>query len=162
MWGMEYNPNIFTKYEDPDGAKTKAPTTAVNNKVLQQYGKFERKIVKTGRTEENSALAIFLVASVLETKNKRILTEAKGVDDVVKVLSFFPSLTYTCAYMLCSCIAFLHVSHMKLSLQILGDITSSLDAKKACKEALKIQEKYLNKVISFLLNFLFYAFLVSV
>ncbi|KEH42494.1 putative Rab-GTPase-TBC domain-containing protein [Medicago truncatula] len=112
MWGMEYNPNIFTKYEDPEGAKTKAPTTAVNNKVLQQYGKFERKIVKTGRTEECSALAIFLVASVLETKNKRILTEAKGVDDVVKIL---------------------------------GDITSSLDAKKACKEALKIQEKYLNK-----------------
>jgi len=38
---------------------------------------------------------------------------------------------------------------MKLSLQILGDITSSLDAKKACKEALKIQEKYLNKVSLF-------------
>jgi len=98
MWGMEYNPNIFTKYEDPEGAKTKAPTTAVNNKVLQQYGKFERKIVKTGRTEENSALAIFLVASVLETKNKRILTEAKGVDDVVKVLSlsFHPLLICVC------------------------------------------------------------------
>lgn len=150
MWGMEYNPNIFTKYEDPERAKTKTPTTAVNNKVLQQYGKFERKIVKTGRTDENSALAIFLVASVLETKNKLILTEAKGVDDVVKVLSLSISYLYSmCAYMLCSCIAFLHVSHMKLSLQILGDITSSLDAKKACKEALKIQEKYLNRVSLF-------------
>jgi hypothetical protein len=87
MWGMEYNPNIFAKYEDPDGAKSKPVTAAVNNKVLKQYGKFERNTLKTGHTEENSALAIFLVASVLETKNKRILTEAKGVDDVVKVLT---------------------------------------------------------------------------
>ncbi|PNY05303.1 TBC1 domain family member 15-like protein [Trifolium pratense] len=110
MWGMEYNPNIFAKYEDPDGAKTKPVSAAVNNKVLKQYGKFERNTLKTGHTEENNALAIFLVASVLETKNKRILTEAKGVDDVVKIL---------------------------------GDITSSLDAKKACTEALKIQKKYL-------------------
>lgn len=87
MWGMEYNPNIFAKYEDPDRAKTNAPTTAVNDKVLKQYGKFERKNLKTGHKDENCALAVFLVASVLETKNKRILTEAKGVDDVVKVLS---------------------------------------------------------------------------
>lgn len=87
MWGMEYNPNIFTRYEDPERAKTKGVTPAANDKVLKQYGKFERKYLKAGHTEENSALAVFLVASVLETKNKRILTEAKGVDDVVKVLS---------------------------------------------------------------------------
>ncbi|CAK8571745.1 unnamed protein product [Lathyrus sativus] len=112
MWGMEYNPNIFARYEDPERAKTKAVTPAANDKVLKQYGKFERKYLKAGHTEENSALAVFLVASVLETKNKRILTEAKGVDDVVKIL---------------------------------GDITSSLDAKKACDEALKLQKRYLLK-----------------
>ncbi|XP_058765444.1 rab GTPase-activating protein 22-like isoform X2 [Vicia villosa] len=112
MWGMEYNPNIFTRYEDPERAKTKGVTPAANDKVLKQYGKFERKYLKAGHTEENSALAVFLVASVLETKNKRILTEAKGVDDVVKIL---------------------------------GDITSSLDAKKACDEALKLQKRYLLK-----------------
>jgi len=39
---------------------------------------------------------------------------------------------------------------MKLSLQILGDITSNLDAKKACTEALKIQKKYLSKASSIL------------
>ena len=47
--------------------------------------------MKTGHTEENSALSVFLVASVLEIKNRRILNEAKGVDDVVKV-SLFPSM----------------------------------------------------------------------
>ncbi|KAK7393380.1 hypothetical protein VNO78_21933 [Psophocarpus tetragonolobus] len=113
MWAMEYNPNIFIKYEDPDHAKTKGATTATNDKLLKQYGKFERKNVKTGHTdEETSALSVFLVASVLEIKNRRILNEAKGVDDVVKIL---------------------------------GDITSNLDAKKACTEALKLQKKYLSK-----------------
>ncbi|KAL2992209.1 hypothetical protein AAZX31_10G036700 [Glycine max] len=86
MWAMEYNPYIFTKYEDPDHAKTKGPLPPTNDKHLKQYGKFERKNVKTGHTEENSALSVFLVASVLEIKNRRILNEAKGVDDVVKIL----------------------------------------------------------------------------
>ena len=31
-------------------------------------------------------------------------------------------------------------------MQILGDIAGNLDAKKACKEALKIHEKFLKKV----------------
>ncbi|XP_020223201.1 TBC1 domain family member 15 isoform X2 [Cajanus cajan] len=109
MWAMEYNPNIFQKYEDPDKAKGPSPP---NDKLLKQYGKFERKNVKTGHREETSALSVFLVASVLEIKNRRILNEAKGVDDVVKIL---------------------------------GDITSNLDAKKACTEALKLQKKYLSK-----------------
>ncbi|KAK7267422.1 hypothetical protein RIF29_20096 [Crotalaria pallida] len=113
MWGMEYNPSNFSKYEEPDRTKGKeASSSAVNDKTLKQYGKFERKNMKTGHAEENCSLAIFLVASVLEIKNRRILTEAKGVDDVV---------------------------------QILGDITSNLDAKKACTEALKLQKKYLSK-----------------
>ncbi|KAK7260505.1 hypothetical protein RIF29_26601 [Crotalaria pallida] len=113
MWGMEYNPSNFSKYEEPDRTKgIEASSSAVNDKTLKQYGKFERKNMKTGYAEENCSLAIFLVASVLEIKNRRILTEAKGVDDVV---------------------------------QILGDITSNLDAKKACTEALKLQKKYLSK-----------------
>ncbi|XP_016182997.1 TBC1 domain family member 17 [Arachis ipaensis] len=112
IWGMEYNPNIFAKYEEPERAKANASPQTLSDKILKQYGKFERKNVKTGNAEESSALAVFVVASVLEIKHRRILNEAKGVDDVV---------------------------------QILGDITSNLDAKKACEEALKIQKKYLNK-----------------
>ncbi|KAJ6352232.1 hypothetical protein OIU76_001446 [Salix suchowensis] len=49
---------------------------------------------------------------VLEAKNKRILKEAKGLDDVV---------------------------------QILSDITGNIDARKVCKDALKIHKKYLSK-----------------
>lgn len=86
MWAMEYNPNIFSKYEEPDRTKAKDTSTEkINDRLLKQYGKFERKNLKTGHTEQNSSLAVFLVASVLEIKNRRILNEAKGVDDVVKV-----------------------------------------------------------------------------
>ncbi|XP_030935456.1 TBC1 domain family member 17-like isoform X4 [Quercus lobata] len=112
MWAMEYNPNIFSLYEEPRDAAENIVAPKINEKLLKQYGKFERKNVKTGRTDQHSALAVFLVASVLENKNKRLLKEAKGLDDVVKIMS---------------------------------DITGNLDAKKACKKALKIHKKYLSK-----------------
>ncbi|XP_019058812.1 PREDICTED: GTPase-activating protein GYP7-like isoform X3 [Tarenaya hassleriana] len=110
MWAMEYNPFMFASYEEPENSH--APE--LNPKLLKQCGKFERKSVKSGgQTEQHKTLAVFVVASVLETKNKRLLNEAKGLDDVV---------------------------------QILGDIAGNLDAKKACREALRIHEKFLRKV----------------
>ncbi|CAK7346364.1 unnamed protein product [Dovyalis caffra] len=112
MWAMEYNPNIFSLYEKPIAESDKSAAPMLNNKLLKQCGKFERKKVKTGCKDQESALAVFLVASVLEAKNKRILKEAKGLDDVV---------------------------------QILNDITGNMDARKVCKEALKIYKKYLSK-----------------
>ncbi|XP_060174901.1 rab GTPase-activating protein 22-like isoform X2 [Lycium barbarum] len=108
MWAMEYNPNIYSLY---DKTLEQLPDK-LNYKQLKQYGKFERRIV-TGAMKQNDALAIFLVASVLETKKKRLMKEAKGLDDVV---------------------------------QILGEITGNLDAKKALNKALKVHKKYLSKV----------------
>ncbi|XP_057535895.1 rab GTPase-activating protein 22-like isoform X5 [Amaranthus tricolor] len=109
MWAMEYNPNTFLLYETSAAAET---TANVSEKLLKQYGKFERNNVRTGCKDYQSALAVFLAASILENKHKRILKEAKGLDDVV---------------------------------EILGDVTGNLDAKKACKEALNIQKKFLKK-----------------
>lgn len=86
MWAMEYNPNIFSLYEGPRGATGASAAPKVDDKLLKQCGKFERNNRKTGSAEQHhSALAVFLVASVLETKNKQLLKEAKGLDDVVKV-----------------------------------------------------------------------------
>lgn len=95
MWAMEYNPNMFLSYESGSASKGGAGTSG-NDKHLKQFGKFERKNVKMGSNDQQLPLPVFLVASVLETKNKRILKEAKGLDDVVNVsrmyLSFlFPS-----------------------------------------------------------------------
>nr|XP_009757947.1 PREDICTED: TBC1 domain family member 15-like isoform X1 [Nicotiana sylvestris] len=118
MWAMEYNPKIYSLY---DNTREQLPELVydgkVNDKQLKQYGKFERKKVRTGATKQNDALAIFLVASVLETKKKRLMKEAKGLDDVV---------------------------------QIVGEITGNLDAKKALNKALKVHKKYLNKASFFI------------
>ncbi|GMI66428.1 hypothetical protein like AT2G20440 [Hibiscus trionum] len=113
MWAMEYNPNIFWSYEQTDEGQD-SDSERLNHKVLKQYGKFQRKNMEKGHGygDKNNALAVFLVAGVLETKHKQILKEAKGLDDVVSILD---------------------------------DVTGNLDAKKACKEALKLQNKYLKK-----------------
>lgn len=90
MWGMEYNPNIFSQYEmSGETSDSDTAQTLIDQKLLKQYGKFERTNVQNGFTEKNCALAVFLVASVLETKNKQILKEAKGLDDIVSVFSLF-------------------------------------------------------------------------
>jgi len=85
MWAMEYNPNMFAEYAS--NGSHDAVATKLSKKVLLQYGKYERKNVKNGRTDQKSLLAVFLVAGVLETKNKKLLNEAKGLDDVAQVLS---------------------------------------------------------------------------
>ncbi|XP_043691718.1 rab GTPase-activating protein 22-like isoform X2 [Telopea speciosissima] len=112
MWAMEYNPNIFSQYEDPSTTTNNGAASKGKDKPLKQYGKFERKIVKSSSLDQQAALSVFLMAGVLEAKNKRLLKEATGLDDVV---------------------------------QILNDITGNLDAKKACREALKVHKKYLSK-----------------
>ncbi|KAL0435576.1 UNVERIFIED_CONTAM: TBC1 domain family member 15 [Sesamum radiatum] len=86
MWAMEYNPNIYSVYEDSSDPGSVKNGEKVNNKMLKQYGKFERENMKTGWTDQRGALAVFLVASVLEKKNKQLLKEAQGLDDVVKIL----------------------------------------------------------------------------
>ncbi|XP_054800327.1 uncharacterized protein LOC129304629 [Prosopis cineraria] len=93
MWAMEYDPNIFSSYDESEVARTDDTTPAINDKLWRKYGKFQRKNLQTGNTEQQlSALPVSLVASVLEIKNGRILKEAKGVDDVVKVYLFSFSL----------------------------------------------------------------------
>ncbi|KAK8565275.1 hypothetical protein V6N12_058842 [Hibiscus sabdariffa] len=111
MWAMEYNPNIFWSYEQTDEDQD-SNSERLDQKMLKQYGKFQRRNMEKGHGDKNNALAVFLVAGVLENKNKQILKEAKGLDDVVSIL---------------------------------GDVTGHLDAKKACKDALKLQDKYLKK-----------------
>lgn len=89
---MEYKPNIFSLYEESEVGRKGDTTLAINGKLWKKYGKFQRKNLKSGNREEGlSELSVFLAASVLEIKNRRILKEAKGVDDVVKVSLFlFP------------------------------------------------------------------------
>lgn len=89
MWAMEYNPTMFATYEELENRNN----AASDPKLLKRYGKFERKYINSGQNEQHrNTLAVFVVASVLQTKNKRLLKEAKGLDDVVQVCLFIFSL----------------------------------------------------------------------
>jgi len=85
---MEYNPNLFSMLESDTGT---SKATTKDESVLRQCGKFERKNLQADKKDE-IPLSIFVVASVLEARNKKLLGEAKGLDDVVKVLSLSLSL----------------------------------------------------------------------
>lgn len=83
MWAMEYNPQLFAKYE---GSNAVDIDTA-DKKLMKQYGKFERNNLKTGKTDQKNSLAVYLAASYLENKNKQLLRNAKGLDDIVTILA---------------------------------------------------------------------------
>ncbi|KAG9144997.1 hypothetical protein Leryth_017449 [Lithospermum erythrorhizon] len=89
MWAMEYDPNIYTLYEGSRNSAAPAQRRdemKLTSKMLKQYGKFQRKNVQTGSTDQIGALAVFLAAGVLEAKNKQLVKEAKGLDDVANIL----------------------------------------------------------------------------
>ncbi|KAF3341177.1 TBC1 domain family member 15 isoform X2 [Carex littledalei] len=118
MWSMEYNPNLFAIYEASNGSSGNidgVDAGPTDGNTLKKYGRFEKRYLQAGQggRVNHPPLSIFLVASVLESRNRYLMKDAKGLDDVVKILN---------------------------------DITGNLDAKQACKEALKIHKKYLNKV----------------
>ncbi|KAK9269592.1 hypothetical protein L1049_001368 [Liquidambar formosana] len=116
MWALEYDPDLFSMYEELESRSEKAEGSRGSGKPksIRQCGKFERENMKNGAKNEDAALpiSVFLVASVLKDKSSKLLQEARGLDDVVKILN---------------------------------DITGNLDAKKACSGAMKLHKKYLKK-----------------
>lgn len=86
MWALEFDPNLFSLYEDssdsgserPDGSKPKP-------KSRRQCGKFERENLKNG--SEPLPITVFLIANVIKENSAKIQAEARGLDDVVTVSS---------------------------------------------------------------------------
>lgn len=145
---MEYSPKLFAMYESDK--KIDKNSDATNKAELKKYGKFERKNVRMGQqNEEQVPLSIFLVASVLEIHNKKLLQEAKGLDDIVKVSEILAIYIF--------CLTFISWKFLIFwaMLQILNDITGSLDAKKACNDALKLQARYMTKVCCLLIVYVY-------
>lgn len=88
MWALEYDPELFSIYE---GVETHNKPT---RKSRRQYGKYERRNrrnragSRSGSGSGPSApfpLSVFVVASVLKDRSDKLLREARGLDDVVKV-----------------------------------------------------------------------------
>nr|KAJ0187310.1 hypothetical protein LSAT_V11C900493970 [Lactuca sativa] len=86
MWALEYDPDLYNLYEEPDSDRPE--DAKAKPKSSRQCGKFEREILRSGaKDEETLPISVFLVASVLKEKSVKLLTEAKGLDDVVKILN---------------------------------------------------------------------------
>ncbi|CAL9155995.1 unnamed protein product [Musa hybrid cultivar] len=89
MWALEYYPDMFSMYEEPELAIEKNETSKGKVKSIRQFGKFERENIKNGSkgSETPLPITVFLVASVLKEKSAKLLQEARGLDDVVKILN---------------------------------------------------------------------------
>lgn len=89
MWALEYDPDIFSQYEEPGGANERAEGSRGKAKSIRQCGKYERENMKNGAKNSDAPLpiSIFLVASVLKDKSSKLMQEARGLDDVVKILN---------------------------------------------------------------------------
>ena len=89
MWALEYDPDLFSVYEESDTDSEKAEGSKGKAKSIRQCGKYERENMKSGANNSEAPLpiSVFLVASVLKDKSSKLLTEARGLDDVVKILN---------------------------------------------------------------------------
>ncbi|CAI9088482.1 OLC1v1022818C1 [Oldenlandia corymbosa var. corymbosa] len=89
MWALEYDPDLFSMYEEPEAAAEKSEGSKGKPKSIRQYGKYERDNMRNGGKSSEAPLpiSVFLVASVLKDKSPKLLTEARGLDDVVKILN---------------------------------------------------------------------------
>ncbi|KAK7290825.1 hypothetical protein RIF29_05547 [Crotalaria pallida] len=89
MWALEYDPDLFSMYEKARLASVRAEDYKGKAKSIRQCGKFERENKKNGAKNAEAPLPIslFLVASVLKDKSAKLLQEARGLDDVVKILN---------------------------------------------------------------------------
>lgn len=87
MWALEYDPDLFSMYEEPESASEKSEGSKGKAKSTRHCGKYERENMKNGANNPEGPLpiSVFLVASVLKDKSSKLLQEARGLDDVVKV-----------------------------------------------------------------------------
>ncbi|KAL6522463.1 hypothetical protein OROMI_031618 [Orobanche minor] len=88
MWALEYDPDLFSMYEDHQSVFKKPEGSEGKAKSRRQCGKFERENLRNRRKYGSAPppLSVFLVASVLKDKSSK-LTEARGLDEVVKILN---------------------------------------------------------------------------
>ena len=89
MWALEYDPDLFHVYEAHQCGTEKTDVSNGKPKSMSQCGKYERQNMRNGGKSAEGPLpiSVFLVASVLKDKSSKLMTEARGLDDVVKILN---------------------------------------------------------------------------
>lgn len=89
MWALEYDPSIFSTYEETRTATHKIAGFKPKVKSIRQFGKYERENIKSGANDGGGPvpISVFLVASVLKENSLKLLQEARGIDDVITILN---------------------------------------------------------------------------
>lgn len=101
MWALEYDPDMFSRYEETGpaaGRSTQGYKPRV--KSTRQFGKYERANMKnaTDGVDGPVPISVFLVASVLKDNSQKLLQEARGLDDIIRVSWMEPSLVFLFNY----------------------------------------------------------------
>ncbi|XP_044946208.1 rab GTPase-activating protein 22-like isoform X1 [Hordeum vulgare subsp. vulgare] len=91
MWALEYDPDMFSTYEE-SGPATDTSTQGYKPRVVKstrQFGKYERANMKsaTNCVDGPVPISVFLVASVLKENSQKLLQEARGLDDIIRILN---------------------------------------------------------------------------
>ncbi|KAG2299370.1 hypothetical protein Bca52824_035842 [Brassica carinata] len=81
MLALEYDPEMYSLYEEPqlEGEKTEGSSKGKPKENMKNGGK--------SSAEDPLPISVFLVASVLKDESSKLMTEARGLDDVVKILN---------------------------------------------------------------------------
>ena len=97
MWALEYDPDIFFTYDETGTATHKIEGSKPKVKSIRQFGKYERENMKNGANDGDGPIpiSVFLVASVLKENSPKLLQEAQGIDDVIRV-SWIKAIPFLC------------------------------------------------------------------
>jgi hypothetical protein len=87
MWALEYDPDMFSRYEETGAATDRTQGHKPRVQSTRQFGKYERANVKSGANGVDGPvpISVFLVASVLKENSQKLLQEARGLDDLIRV-----------------------------------------------------------------------------
>lgn len=89
MWALEYDPDMFSTYEETGPATDRTQGYKPRVKPTRQFGKYERANLKNGTNVVDGPvpISVFLVASVLKENSQKLLQEARGLDDLIRILN---------------------------------------------------------------------------
>ncbi|TVU38804.1 hypothetical protein EJB05_12194 [Eragrostis curvula] len=89
MWALEYDPDIFFAACE-EASTTHKKVSKSKLKGLRHFGKWDKESTKNGAEDGEEGpvpISVFMVASVLKEKREKLLQEARGLDDLIRILN---------------------------------------------------------------------------
>jgi hypothetical protein len=87
MWALEYDPDIFfAACEEASGSQKKVSKSKLRG--VRHFAKWDKDKDTKNAPEDTDGpvpISVFMVASVLKEKREKLLQEARGLDDLIRV-----------------------------------------------------------------------------